>query len=81
MEMNIALGIFYLMGSLSGWFVLLALGPKMIKRTFSHHQDRRIDVFFDMVERVLGRLGRQALQIGSAAPKHTVMPARSSAER
>lgn len=66
LEMNLALGSFFLMGSLSGWFLLLAIVPRMLKRTISHHQKDRTDAFFDMVERVLGSLGRQAQQIGYA---------------
>jgi hypothetical protein len=64
MEMNLALGAFFLMGSLSGWFLLFAIVPRMVKRTLAHYQDHRTDIFFDMVERVLGSLGRQAQQIG-----------------
>jgi hypothetical protein len=66
LEMNMALGAFFLMGSISGWFLLLILVLKMLKRTFSHYQKHRTDVFFDMFERALVSLGRQALQIGSA---------------
>jgi hypothetical protein len=67
LEMNMALGTFFLMGSISGWFFLLVLVLKMLKRTISNYRDHRTDVFFDMFERVLVRLGRQALQIGSAS--------------
>jgi hypothetical protein len=66
LEMNMALGSYFLMGSISGWFLLLFLVSKMLKRTVSHYQKHRTDVFFDMFERVLASLGRQALQIGSA---------------
>jgi hypothetical protein len=67
MEMNLALGMFFLLGSLSSWFPAFLIIPRMLKRTISHHQDHRTDFFFDMLERVLGSLGRQALQIGCAA--------------
>jgi hypothetical protein len=63
MEMNLALGSFFLMGSISGWFILFVLVLKMLKRTISNYQDGRTDVFFDMFERVLVSLGRQALPI------------------
>jgi hypothetical protein len=66
LEMNLALGTFFLVGSLSGWFLLLILVLKIFKRTISNYQDHRTDVFFDMFERVLVNHGRQALQIGSA---------------
>jgi len=67
MEMNLALGMFFLMGSLSGWFLLSILAARMLKGTVSHYQDHRTDIFFDMVEKVLGVLGRKAQQIGYAA--------------
>jgi hypothetical protein len=64
LEMNMALGTLFLMGSISGCFLLLVLTLKMLKRTMSHYQKDRTDVFFDMFERVMIRLGRLALQIG-----------------
>lgn len=67
MEMNLALGTFFLLGSLSSWFLAFLIIPRMIKRTISHRRDRRTDFFFDMLERVLGSLGHQAQQIGYAA--------------
>jgi hypothetical protein len=77
LEMNMALGAFFLMGSISGWFLLFVLVSKMLKRTFSHYRKNRTDVFFDMFERALVRLGRQAIQIGSASgqPESIRMPA------
>ncbi len=66
MEMNLGLGTFFLMGSLSGWCLLFIIVPRMLKRTLSHYQDHRTDVFFDMAERVLASLGRKAQQIGYA---------------
>jgi hypothetical protein len=66
MEMNLGLGVFFLMGSLSGWLFLFIIVPRMLKRTISHHKDDRVDFFFDMLERMLLSLGRQAQQIGRA---------------
>ncbi|HTY61924.1 MAG TPA: hypothetical protein VMG30_06670 [Acidobacteriota bacterium] len=66
LEMNMALGIFFLMGSLSGLFLFFLVLSKMLGRTISHYQKNRTDVFFDMLERVLVRFGRQAQQIGYA---------------
>jgi hypothetical protein len=66
LEMNLALGAFFLMGSLSGWFLLFVLIFKMLKRTISHYRKNKTDVFFDMFERVLTGLGRRAMQLGSA---------------
>lgn len=64
MEMNLSLGTYFLMASLSGWVLLFTIVPGMIKRSFANHSDHRADVFFDMAERVLGRLGRRAQRIG-----------------
>jgi hypothetical protein len=66
LEMNMGLGVFFLMGSLSGWFLLFIVLPKMLKRTISNYKDHRTDFFFDMLERVLVRFGRLAQQIGYA---------------
>ncbi len=66
MEMNLGLGVFFLTGSISGWFLLLIIVSKMLKRTISHRKYDRVDFFFDMVEKVLLCFGRQAQQIGRA---------------
>jgi len=65
-EMSLALGAFFLAGSVSGWVVLLLIMPKMIRRSFAHDPGRRIDAFFDMAEHLLSRMGRKALEIGFA---------------
>ncbi len=64
-EMSLSLGSFFLMASLSGWVLLLAAVPGMIKRSVVHHANYRTDVFFDMAERLLGRLGRHAQKVGA----------------
>ncbi len=66
MEMNLSLGSFYVMGSLSGWAVLFCLVPRMVKRSVARRDSHRTDSFFDMLERVLGRLGRNAQKLGFA---------------
>jgi len=65
-EMSLALGSFFLVGSVSGWVLLLVIVPKMIRRSFVHHSRDRADAFFDMTERLLSRAGRRAQQIGFA---------------
>ena len=65
-EMNMSLGVFFLMGSLSGWFLLSIVVPKILRRTLSHRKKYRVDYFFDMVERMLVSFGRQAQQFGRA---------------
>jgi hypothetical protein len=74
LEMNTALGMFFLVGSLSGWFLFFLVLSKMLRRTISHHQKNRTDAFFDMLERVLVRLGRQAQQIGYAGCNRAFVP-------
>ncbi len=67
LEMNLALGTFFVMGSISGWAVLFLLVPRMIGRSFTRHSGHKIDAFFDMAERLLSRLGRRAQEIGLAS--------------
>ena len=59
--MNLGLGTFILMGSLSGWFLLFVIIPKMLKRTIAQPKANRTDFFFDMLERMLEHLGRRTL--------------------
>jgi len=66
MEINLALGTFILLGSISGWFLLLMITSKMLKGTIAHSGTDRTDFFFDMLERMLAHLGRQTLQMGFA---------------
>jgi hypothetical protein len=66
MEINLGMGTFLLMGSISGWGVFLVVVIKMIRRSVTHHPAHRIDAFFDMTERVLSRFGRLAQRIGFA---------------
>jgi hypothetical protein len=65
LETNLALGTFMLAGSLSGCALTFIIASRMLRRTVAHHGMDRTDFFFDLLERVLGILGRQALQIGS----------------
>jgi hypothetical protein len=66
LEMNLGLGTFILIGSLSGWFLLFIIIPRMLKRTIAQPKANRTDFFFDMLERMLGHLGRRTLQVGFA---------------
>jgi hypothetical protein len=79
MEMNLGLGFFFLMGSLSGWFLMFIIIPRMLKKTFLHHKHHPADFFFDMFERVLGSIGRQALQIGCAGQNLAITTRASAA--
>ncbi len=64
METSLSVGTFYLAGSLSGWVLAFAVLPVMIKRSIAHHAHHRTDSFFDMTERVLSRMGRNAQRTG-----------------
>ncbi len=70
LEMNLELGAFFLIGSISGCLLLFTILPRILKRTISYNSNNRTDFFFDMVERVLGGIGRQAQQIGYATQLH-----------
>ncbi len=67
MEMNLGMGTFFLMGSVSGWVLLLVIVPRMAKRSIARHAHHSTDAFFDMTERVLSRFGRRAQRIGFAS--------------
>ena len=63
-ETDLALGAFFLMGSLTGLVLSFAIASRMLKRTITHRKKDRTDFFFDMLERVLGSLGRKAQKAG-----------------
>jgi hypothetical protein len=63
-ESNMALGTFFLFGSLSGWFLSFVIAARMLKRTLAQCKKNRTDFFFDMLERVLAGLGRKGQQLG-----------------
>ena len=74
LEMNMGLGVFFIMGSLSGWFLFFCIVPRVFKRTVSGRRRFRIDYFFNMMERVLTDLGRKAQQIGLAGQPILTQP-------
>ncbi len=65
-ETELALGAFFLVGSLTGLLLSFVILSRMLKRTIAHRKKNRTDFFFDMLERVLGSLGRKAQQAGYA---------------
>ncbi len=65
LDMNLALGTFYLAGSISGWGLSCLLLPKVIRRASARHAHHKIDAFFDLTERLIYRLGKRALETGS----------------
>jgi hypothetical protein len=65
MEMNLGIGTFFLLGSVSSWVLMFVIVPRLVRRSFTHHPGHRVDAFFDMIERVLSRLGRRALWLAT----------------
>jgi hypothetical protein len=61
MEMNLGVGTYFVLGSLSSWVLMSLIVPQVVRRSFAHHPGHRVDAFFDIIERVLSRLGRRAL--------------------
>jgi len=71
MELNLGVGTYFLLGSVSSWLLMFVIVPKVVRRSFSHHPGHRVDAFFDMIERVLSRLGRRALWLASTMESWT----------
>lgn len=73
LEFDISLGMFFLLGSVSGWMVTSAILLKLIRRMLSHRSADRTDWAFDLMEKIFSRLGRRTLQlalISNAYPDH-----------
>ena len=73
-EMNLGLGMFFLMGSLSGWLLLFSIVVRILKRTVVRHGNHQIDFFFNVFERMLDKTGRQAQQTGCLRQLFIIMP-------
>jgi hypothetical protein len=71
MEMNLGVGTFFLLGSVSSWGLMFVVVPKVVRRSFGHHPGHRVDAFFDMIERVLSRQGRKALWLAATMESWT----------
>ena len=63
LEFAISFGIFFLLGSISGWMVTGAILFRLIRRMLSHRVANRTDWAFDLMERIFSRLGRRALRL------------------
>jgi len=70
LELNASLGIFFLTASISGWILLLPILLRMIKRVARRRPKSRVDLFFDLAERILSRLGRRALTLAILLEAH-----------
>jgi hypothetical protein len=84
MEMSLGLGTFFLLGSVSSWMLMSIIVPKVVRRSFARRPGHRVDAFFDIIERVLSRLGRRALWFASvmeswASPGAPSLPGRDPA--
>lgn len=71
MEMNLGVGTFFLLGSVSSWGLMFVVVSKVVRRSFANHAGHRVDAFFDMIERVLSRLGRRALWLAATMESWT----------
>jgi hypothetical protein len=63
LEFEISFGMFYLLGSLSGWMVAAVLSFRVIRRMMLRKPDSRTDWAFDLIEKVFSRLGRRSLRL------------------
>jgi hypothetical protein len=63
LEFDISFGMFFLLGSISGWMVTGAILFKLIRRMLSQRPANRTDWAFDLMERIFSRLGRRALRL------------------
>jgi hypothetical protein len=63
LEFDISFGMFFLLGSISGWMVTGVILFRLIRRMLSHRAANRIDWAFDLMERLFSRLGRRALRL------------------
>jgi hypothetical protein len=59
-EMLLSVGVFFLMGSLSGWLLLAYILLRVTRRLFSHRSGERIDWSMELMEKLTYRIGRQA---------------------
>jgi hypothetical protein len=57
LEINLTLGSFYLLGSLSGWMISLRGLYKVAFRKLAGHPKRKLDKRMDMAERLISRIG------------------------
>jgi hypothetical protein len=63
LEFDISFGMFFLLGSISGWMVTGAILFKLMRRMLSQRPANRTDWAFDLMERIFSRLGRRALRL------------------
>jgi len=67
LEIQLSLGVFYLLGSVSGWMLSLWLGVRVSRRTFSRRSHNSFDNLFDLAERLFAVIGRRAQSLSRTA--------------
>ncbi len=63
LEFDLSCGIFFLLGSISGWMVTSGILLKLIRRMWARKPANRTDWAFDFMERVFSHEGRCALRL------------------
>ncbi len=66
LEFDISLGTYYLLGSISGWFLTVGIAVRLIRRVARRPADR-IGWAFDAMEKIFSHLGRRAFRLAHAA--------------
>ena len=64
LETSLSFGVFFLLGSISGWIYMSWLLMRLLVRLVSRRPPgSRVDWFFDMAERLIASLGGRALRL------------------
>ncbi len=63
LEFDISLGMFLLLGSVSGWLMAGAVLSRLFRRMLSRRRANPMDWGFDLMERLLSHLGRRSLRL------------------
>jgi hypothetical protein len=66
LEMNLAVGTFFLLGSISGWMLLCYVLLRLAVRRIKGRSASRVG-FFDLSEKLISRIGFDAVKLGTVA--------------
>ncbi len=72
LEFDITCGMFFLLGSVSGWMATSVILFRLIGRMLTHRPASRTDWAFDFLEKVFSREGRRALRLASIMSHRTL---------
>ena len=64
LEMNLAVGMFFLLGSISGWMLLSSILIRLAVRKVSGRRSTNRMSVFDLAEKLISRIGFNALRLG-----------------